>query len=866
MKSVTRLFKYIHPKHYEISTAISEDKLKFSGKTTISFSKVGQPTKRITLHSKDLKIISATLFKIDKKTNEKIPVEITRVNVHKTYDELRLHTSAVIYPGEYIVTIEYSGTITEQMDGIYPCRFEENGEIKKIICTQFESHYARQAFPCIDEPEAKATFQLTLEHDKNEVPLSNTEVIKKEVLVKRQKTTFAVTPIMSTYLLAFVVGNMKSKEAKSKNGVKIRTWATPQQIEHTGFALQNAVKYMDFYEDYYDIPFPLEKCDFVALPDFASGAMENWGLITFREQAMLVDEHTSLSSKQYVAIVVAHELTHQWFGNLVTMKWWTDLWLNEGFASWMEYLAVNDSFPEWHLWTQFSVDEQQTALKLDALEHTHPVEVPIHHPDEIRTIFDAISYQKGASVIHMLHDYLGPDDFRDGLRLYLKTHSYKNTITEDLWAALQEVSGKPVKDFMHQWTSSAGFPIVHIEEKDNHLELSQKRFIANPLSTLREKSHELWPIPLSCVDDESSQLSALFSTAKQNIQLSSKETVPLKLNIGQEGFYRVTYGESVHKRQLQALKNGEFDSIDRMGLLADAYEVTKAGYSSVDTFLDLVEYFADEHELSTWEIIAGALSTIRWTLSKSDADETLRDAMNPFIANLIDAQYQRLGWEPTKNEAHLDSLLRPLIIGLACGSKHKEATAKALSLYKKRIEKNEKLHADVRGSILVTAAREGTQKEFDEMLAMYTSSQSSDEKLSLTSALTSFKQDDIHTQVLDLLKNQNIVRLQDLPYWIAYSLSNRHMKQTMWKWIQDNWQWLEDVIGSDLSFSRMPVYVARNFAEETELEEFKSFFEQHLKPSLQRSYDQGIEIIETNVSWRKRDSIVALDWFSRLNQ
>lgn len=862
MKKVTRLYKYIHPKHYDLQISISEDKLSFQGKVTIHFDKVGQPTERITLHSKDLKISDVSLSKVDKKTQKVSHVEISRIQLQKTYDELRIHTVEKIFPSEYVAEITFEGKITDQMDGIYPCRFEIDGKEHKLIGTQFESHHARQAFPCIDEPEAKATFQLTLEHADGETPLSNTEVESQKTEKGRTATVFKPTPIMSSYLLAFVVGNMKSRQAKSKNGVKIRTWATPEQIENTDFALENAVRYMDFYEDYYDIPFPLEKCDFVALPDFASGAMENWGLITFREQAMLVDELTSLGSKQYVAIVVAHELTHQWFGNLVTMQWWTDLWLNEGFASWMEYLAVNDSYPEWHLWTQFAVDEQQTAMKLDALEHTHAIEVPIKHPDEIRTIFDAISYQKGASVIHMLHDFLGPEAFRDGLRQYLKENAYKNTVTNDLWSALENVSGKPVKDFMHSWTSEAGFPIVHVELKNNYLELSQKRFIANPRSELRDTPSDTWPIPLSASKTENSALNNLFTKKTQRIQLQDVNDAPIKLNIGQEGFYRTTYGESFKSKQREKISSSDLDSLDRMGLLADAYEVTKAGYTQVDELLDLIKVFKDEHELSSWEIISSALSSIRWNLSTSDTDNELRDVINPFILDIVETQYKRLGWTPVKNEAHLDALLRPVIIGMACGAKSQDATEHALKLYRARIDSGSKIHADIRGSVLVTAARNGGTKEFSEMLELYKSSLSSDEKLSLTAALTSFEDPEIHKEVIGLLKNQKVIRLQDLAYWIAYSLGNRYMKNLIWQWVKDNWLWLEEVIGQDLSFSRMPVYVARNFADEEELEDFKNFFSNHLKPSLQRSYDQGIEIIETNVEWRKRDSKNALAWFT----
>ena len=287
---------------------------------------------------------------------------------------------------------------------------------------------------------------------------------------------------MSTYLLAFVYGDMEYLESKTSAGVVVRSYATKDNVAHTKFALECAVKTLEFFNDYFAIEYPLAKCDLVALPDFASGAMENWGCITFRETALIVDpKNTSLVTKQYVALVVAHELAHQWFGNLVTMRWWTDLWLNEGFASWIEYLAVDKLFPNWDVWTQFIVDEQEQGLRPDSLRNTHPVEVAINHPDEIRTIFDSISYQKGSSVINMLHRYLGPDTFRAGLRSYLKTHEFGNTDTVDLWSALEKVSRKPVKKFMHAWTSQAGFPIVHASIKGRHLELKQQQFFLTVL-------------------------------------------------------------------------------------------------------------------------------------------------------------------------------------------------------------------------------------------------------------------------------------------------------------------------------------------------------------------------------------------------
>ncbi len=359
--SVKQLYDQFKPKHYLLS--IQPDKLKktFKGKVTIEGIKVGPTSQRIVFHQSSLKVTKATLSYNDKKTT--YDIKVTSINTHEKLQELRLHTADKLRPGKYTIELSFNGKITRQMNGIYPCFYKEGKKDKELIATQFESHHAREVFPCIDEPAAKATFELILHTPKEDVVIGNTKVATEVVQNNMKTTTFETTPKMSTYLLAFVTGDLKFKEAKTKQGVTVRTYATSDKIEHVDFALEMAVKCLDFYNSYFGIDYPLEKCDLIALPDFAAGAMENWGCITFREQALLVDtKNTSLANKQYVALVVAHELAHQWFGNLVTMRWWTDLWLNEGFASWMEYLAIDKIFPEWQLWIQFAVDEQHQAL------------------------------------------------------------------------------------------------------------------------------------------------------------------------------------------------------------------------------------------------------------------------------------------------------------------------------------------------------------------------------------------------------------------------------------------------------------------------------------------------------------------------
>jgi aminopeptidase N len=836
-KKVTRLYEQFQPEHYDLNLRVDPEAMTFSGTVSVRGKKAGRPAERLTFHQKGLKVTKATIIKHDKKGDQAL--EVNRINNQESFDEVRLHAGGMVYPGDYSVIMEFEGRITRPMNGIYPCFFEHDGQEKKLIATQFESHHAREAFPCIDEPEAKATFDLTLLSPSGETALSNTPVKTQKTLGQQQSTTFETTPKMSTYLLAFVFGELKYLEKKTKSGVLVRTYATPDNAQYTQFALDCAADTLEFYNEYFDVPYPLAKCDFVALPDFASGAMENWGLITFREQVMLVDpKNTSLTIKQYVAQVVAHELTHQWFGNLVTMRWWTDLWLNESFASWMAYLGVDHFFPDWKYWTQFIVDEQSIALKLDALDNTHPIQVEVKHPDEIRTIFDAISYEKGASVLLMLHRYLGADVFRDGLRVYLKRHAYSNTDSTDLWAAWEEVSGKPIKDFMSTWISQAGYPIVHADITGKQLQ--QERFYLNPAA---KKEPAVWPIPLI----PSTPLK-LDTMTKASHKVDGKAEDDLVLNHDRSSFFRTVYDPKHLGKLAKAIKAGQINELDRLGLLSDAFEAAKAGYgSTVDVVLKLLEAYADEDSTVVWDIISGGLASIRVVMD----DDDLRAVLKPFVRRLTAKQLKRLGWEEKSDDTHFDRLLRPTILGLSSYGEDPAVVKEAFKRFND-MKQPEDVHPDLRGVVYGTVAREGGLAEFDKMLKMHNASKNSEERVTLGSALTGFEQPDLIKRALSEVTGKN-VRLQDAPYWIAYSFGNRFARRLTWEWLLKNWDWLQNNIGSDLSFYRMPIYAGRGISDESFLPEFKQFFETHMSAAFERPVKQAVETIQWQAAWKQRD-------------
>lgn len=825
MTKVPRLLDTFTPNHYNLTLDLTRaEEKEFSGTVIISGDSTGES---ISLHSKGLTIQSATI--------DNQPADVS----FGEFDELRLFQPE-LKSGNHIVCINFSGNITDAMHGLYPCYFTHDGVKKQLFATQFESHHAREVFPCVDEPAAKAEYDLTLITRPGITVLGNMPVKYEEKNDNSLTTTFEKTPRMSSYLLAFVIGELHKKSARTKSGVEVNVWATPAQNENTlDFALDIATRSIDFYDEYFGVKYPLPKSDHVALPDFSSGAMENWGLITYRESCLLADpELTPESSRRFIATVIAHELSHQWFGNLVTMQWWNDLWLNESFANMMEYVAIDALQPDWHMWEDFATNEVTAALRRDSLDGVQSVQADVNHPDEISTLFDpAIVYAKGGRLLVMVRKLIGEEAFRAGLKSYFEKFAYKNTVGNDLWQELESASGQPIVNLMNAWISQPGLPVVSVSSSHDAATLSQERFFIGE----HQPSDALWPIPL-------------FANQPLDVKILDQKEVtvsiekPLQLNCGLSAHFVTKYDKSTREYLLKNIT--ELPTLDKICILQDATILARAGFENSASLLPLALSLKTETNEKVFGMAAGALTELRKFVDDNDA---ARDSLKRISGEFARATFEELGWDEKAGESDDDRERRTTALSLMMYSEDEEVLNEA----KTRFDNNklEDLPTEIRALIISANVRHfETPEMIEDLFAAYKNTPSNDLQNDIAIGLTSTKNPETAEKILTNIKDSNIIRPQDASRWFVYLIRTRESRQIAWNWLKENWAWVEDTFGEDKSYDDFIRYAATALLTTNELNDFRQFFEPMMDiPALARTIKLGITEISARVELIKRD-------------
>nr|XP_018910146.1 PREDICTED: puromycin-sensitive aminopeptidase-like [Bemisia tabaci] len=861
-KPFERLPKTVKPSHYELFLHPDLKTLTFDGKETVKI-EILSAVDKIVLHAADLSIKDAVLTLAN---GETVTSEVSLT----PEDELATFSfPKMLPPGPASLSCSFVGELNDKMKGFYRSKYISSATKEETYAavTQFEATDARRCFPCWDEPAVKAIFSITLCVQPNRVALSNMPVVEESTDANGNKVLkFAPTPVMSTYLVAVVVGEFDYIEDKSDDGVLVRVYTPVGKSDQGKLALHIATKVLPFYKEYFKIAYPLPKLDLIAVADFSAGAMENWGLITFRESCVLVDEvNSSTSTRQWVAIVVGHEIAHQWFGNLVTMEWWTDLWLNEGYASFTENFCVDHLFPEMDIWTQFVTSEHIKALELDAMKNSHPIEVPIGHPSEIDEIFDNISYYKGASVIRMLHRYIGDDDFRKGMNLYLTRHSYSNTFTEDLWLALEEASSKPVKDLMSTWTKQMGFPLINIESckqvnNSREIVLSQSKFCADGSI---DDQNSLWLVPLSFSKSSAPTeecFKAVLKGPKATFTIPNIEANEwIKLNPGTYGFYRTKYPRELLQQFVPSIESKTLPPLDRIGLLDDLFALVTSGKASTVTLMELILAMINEDNYVVWSTISNCLGKISVLISSTEFELQY----HKFGRTLLSKIYEKTGWTKKANESHLDTLLRPLVIGTLGLYGDERVIAEAKKKFEEHISGKATIPADLRSAVYKAVLSTGDETTFETLLKLYRKEELHEEKERISNSLGATRKPELLSRALEFAISDE-VRAQNAAFIVISVGLRAKGRELAWEFIKNNWKTFQNMYENGPLLIRLVNRSTENFASEEKAQDVESFFKENPWPGFERTIQQSVESIRLNAAWLKRDRDSIQEYLSKL--
>ena len=848
----------VKPNKYRLTLQPDLNTFTFKGEQTVDI-EIVEPTARIVLNAAELEITGVALRRNGSGTSTHA------VSLDADTETVTLDFGRTLSPGRAQLEMEFTGILNDRLVGFYRSEYQDSeGQTRHLATTQFEATDARRAFPCWDEPAQKAVFDVTLIFDDAYQAVSNTPIVEEGSPAPGLRSVrFGETPIMSTYLLAFVVGDLVSVEADAADGTRVGIWTTRGKENQAGFALDTSVKLLGYFNEYFGIPYPLPKLDHIAIPDFAAGAMENWGAVTYRETALLVDpDNSSAGTRQRVAEVVAHEMAHMWFGDLVTMEWWDDLWLNESFASWMGTKAVDWLFPEWEMWTQFVNMDTNRALSLDGLKNSHPIEQEVKNPAEVSQLFDAISYSKGGSVIRMLENFLGPEVFQGGLYRYLKGHEYGNARTQDLWEALEEESGLPVTSIMDSWVKQTGYPVLQVQaarsEDEVQVSLSQERFVYDRLLGEEEPNPEVWQVPVTVSAPGAPSASMVMEAKEAAVSLPAASPASdwYKVNADQTGFYRVNYTNEDWQRLAPVIRSLELPATDRLGIQNDAYALSRAGLLPITQFLELAGSYSGETDASVWSDLASNLRDIEQLI----ADEPVRPAYQRFGRELFAPAARRAGWMPRPDDGHLDSLLRSTVLGQSGTYNDPETLAQATDLFQRYLSDPDAVHPDLRGVVFSLAAQAGDRATYDQLWELEERASLQEEKIRLLLAMSRFQDVNLLNDTLERALSSR-VRSQDTITVVAGVAANPAGREPAWEFVKSNWAEFDRRYGGGGFGLMRLVSIVNSFTTEERMADVERFFTENPAPAAERTIRQALERMRLNIRWLEQNRPALNAWF-----
>jgi puromycin-sensitive aminopeptidase len=843
-----RLPNNVVPTRYELTVAPDLDAATFVGHERVELDVVTTTT-CIVCNAADLQISNATLSWPGGSSGPVLldisfDTDLTRVSFTAPHQ---------ILPGPYVLECDFAGVLNDKLRGFYRSTFRgEDGSEHVIATTQCQSTDARRVFPCWDEPAHKAVFSISLEVDAGLLAISNgAERSSTELPGGRRRVEFTDTIPMSTYLVAFVVGPLEATDAVDVDGIPLRVVHTPGKGRLTGLALEVGAHALRFYSKYFDQPYPGDKLDLVAIPDFSAGAMENLGCVTFREAALLIDlDHSARDELETIASIIEHELAHMWFGDLVTMAWWNGVWLNEAFATYMALCCLDDFRPSYQCWVRFGRDKE-TALALDGLHTTRPIEFPAHKPDEVEAMFDVLTYEKGASLLRMLEQYIGMERFRKGIRHYLASHRYGNTETTDLWDAIEAATeGLPVRALMNSWIYQGGHPLVTARAKGPEVLLTQEPFSYLPVSARPAGSGPSaigsgWLVPVA-VERRPREAQGVGFARRYCLLHEEPVRVPagqgmLVVNAGGSGVYRLRYEDGLLDDVLAGLER--LEPLERFKLVADTWACALAGSTALEQFLALVRRLDGELDSSVWSMVAGAFGLLDFAVADGD-----RDRLEAFVQSVLGPELDRVGWDPRRDDDDEAPLRRAVLIR-TLGTIGADPAVRARSRDRfVALDRGVPLDADTASAVLNVVATTAGRAEYEALLARFRSPADPAEEQRYLGALGYVRDPELAAQTCELCLTE--IRTQDAPYLIRRLLANRCVGPRVWQFVSSHWDRLLELYPSNSITSMLDVSrLCQLDSDGTPRlsREVTAFFASRDLGGQQRAVNQNLERLAVNV-------------------